>query len=530
MEPERPCIHVVGYSIGGFMAQAVFFAWPFAVSSCTNMFAGGALRDLAPTAFAHPEEWQAVLHGMRYELDRAFRNEHLNPTAEGFVAGIEESLFGYFTRIFYEVFLQYYRGGYSSRVAEFSRRLLFVVGGDDPIVRTRNVLDAGPPEGMTLLQIANVSHFPGRAGTKGAPSIEVEQRAQWLPEVGRVIAKFSERSEGLLNRTLSESWRVPWGRGKIALRDLAVDPPKDGDTEMDSAAFASEMNRLVDYLRPAQADAPGQGRLLIARNEIPPAFLEHEAFRVYAQAVHHAEEEIANYIRVLRARSERMHDCRDRITLLISEDSDLWFKKREERERFFSKSETASAARIPSDSLAGDMWDHFQQEWIAHGAVRVVKPDEYERGALGAIGDAEADRLALDKLSLTSLPDVWIALSDAVAETICGENENRGHDEEAIVKWAVVLSHQWHQEADAKAGKIVRRQLSAPGEGGGKQRRLAALNEWVESGEVIAIETSGAELNSRYRGRRLETGKDVRKDLIHWAVAYQASQQPGGES
>ena len=64
-DPEPPCVHVVGYSMGGFMAQAAFFAWPFAISSCTNLFAGGALRDLAPTGFAHPEEWQAVLHALR---------------------------------------------------------------------------------------------------------------------------------------------------------------------------------------------------------------------------------------------------------------------------------------------------------------------------------------------------------------------------------------------------------------------------------------------------------------------------------
>ena len=158
---EPPAIHVVGYSMGGFMAQASFFAWPFAIASCTNMFAGGALRDLAPTAFAHPEEWQAVLHGMRYELDVAFGENLMGRGSR--IAGVQADDFDYFIRLFYEVYLQYYRGGYRSRVAEFSRRLLFVVGGDDPIVRTKNVLDAGPPKGMSLFQIADLSHFPASA-------------------------------------------------------------------------------------------------------------------------------------------------------------------------------------------------------------------------------------------------------------------------------------------------------------------------------------------------------------------------------
>jgi hypothetical protein len=507
-EPEQPCIHVVGYSMGGFVAQAVFFAWPFAVSSCTNLFAGGALRDLAPTAFAHPEEWQAVLHGMRYELDRAFRDKYLEPSENGFVAGIEKSDFGYFTRIFYEVFLQYYRGGYSSRVSEFSRRLLFVVGGDDPIVRTRNVLDAGPPQGVTLLQIADVSHFPGGhlGGTPDGWKVESEQRRHWLPEVGRVIANFSERSEGLLNRTLAECWGIYEGRQEQdpAASEDPPFPPEPGEQDrgmLDSAAFAHEMNDLVKRVSPPRdSSSHAPGWLLVARNEIPPVFLGPKAFLIYGQAVHHSEEQITRYITELRERSNQLIAGRDNVSLLIPEKSERWFRERKERERFFSKSETASAARTPGDEVLGEMWDYFEEEWLARGAVGKVVANEYNPQEIAPIGPVEATRLKIEKLSLTTLPDIWIGLSDKVCATIRGAHKDeREFNENAIVEWAVKLSE--GEAADP----------------------ASAFEGWVASGEVVAIAVSAAELNPRYRGRRLLTAKDVQRAIIHWALAYRAA-------
>jgi pimeloyl-ACP methyl ester carboxylesterase len=222
---EYPYVHMVGYSMGGFMAQAGFFGWPQVVASCTNVFAGGAIRDLAPTAFAHPEEWQAVLHALRYEFDGALAEGLLTEREGARVAGLDAKDFGYMKRIFYEVFLQYYKGGYSSRVAEFSRRLLFVVGGDDPIVRTENVLDAGPPEGITLLQLADVTHFPGGATWKpdDQQQVEREQRTFWLPEIGRVIAHFSERAAVALHNTLAKCWD---GGGPGVVEQLVERPDK----------------------------------------------------------------------------------------------------------------------------------------------------------------------------------------------------------------------------------------------------------------------------------------------------------------
>jgi hypothetical protein len=64
-----PALHIIGYSLGGYLAQSAFFTWPFAISSCTTICSGGALNDLRPVKFAHEEEWRAIMHGLKYELD-----------------------------------------------------------------------------------------------------------------------------------------------------------------------------------------------------------------------------------------------------------------------------------------------------------------------------------------------------------------------------------------------------------------------------------------------------------------------------
>jgi pimeloyl-ACP methyl ester carboxylesterase len=106
-EDEPPAVHVVGYSLGGFVAQSAFFAWPYAISGCITLFGGGELRKLAPTAFAEPEEWQSVLHALRYELDRAMAGPLKPDEEDGKVRGLPQETFEYLLRVFSEVFLQY---------------------------------------------------------------------------------------------------------------------------------------------------------------------------------------------------------------------------------------------------------------------------------------------------------------------------------------------------------------------------------------------------------------------------------------
>jgi len=503
-EAEAPTVHVVGYSMGGFMAQAAFFAWPFAISSCTNMFAGGALRDLAPTAFANPEEWQAVLHGMRYELDAAFgRNLKRAAGSDrhcGRIAGVCEDDFDYFTRIFYEVYLQYYRGGYESRVSEFSQRLLFVLGGDDPIVRTKNVLDAGPPQGMTLLQISDLSHFPASRGRgPDGGKVETEQRKYWLPEVGRMIANFSAHAESLLNDTLAACWNAAAVDGTGAEERPEAQEKLDREPVLlDSPRFARELRRLVRRIEP-DGDGGRPGWLLVGRNEVPPVFMGPTGYFFHGQTVHHAEQQIAEYVRSLDERARHLDQRNDRATLLIPASGDRLFWNT----KFFSMSETPNAARTPSEAEQLEMLAQFQR-WVDCGMVREVNADEYEDpSALGALGEAVAKEIHTDRLSLTILPDIWIALSRTALGSVRGTGrEPRTKIEGAIVDWATTL-------VDERTS--------------GDHEQIERLQQWLDSGDVVAITVSAAELNPRYRGRRLRKARNVEAAIVHWALAYMAS-------
>jgi hypothetical protein len=509
---ESPSIHVVGYSMGGFMAQAVFFSWPYAISSCTNLFAGGALRDLAPTAFAHPEEWQAVLHGLRYELDRALEGDSLRPKRRR-IAGIGEDDFGYLKRIFYEVFLQYYRGGYSSRVREFSRRLLFVVGGSDPIVRTKNVLDAGPPEGMTLLQLADLSHFQGpKAGqSTERATIEKEQRKLWLPEVGGVISRFSRRSARALQTTLAESWvgasgneTTPGRRADYTELESGTDGQPDA---LDSAGFEGELDRLVDLVDPPDEpdkahEAPGV--LLISRNELPPVFLGELGFLSHASALHHSEDLITRYVVALRQRADRLSRRIERISLLIPRQTGGWFVQPREQLALFSKSETPGAARTPTAPELREMWKHFEDEWVSPGAVGLVDAGEYKSGQLTDIGGPVAKRHGLDEVPLTILPDVWISLSAELCDDLLKYREDSLKSvQDQVVTWAAELAKRVRRDEKTNAQKELDRAL--------------------RDDSIRVVKVSAAELNPRYRGQRLVGARQVRQALIHWALAYRAS-------
>ena len=77
--------------------------------------------------------------------------------------------------------------------------------------------------------------------------------------------------------------------------------------------------------------------------------------------------------------------------------------------------------------------------------------------------------------------------------------DTRSENEQAIVEWAVGL-----------AGK--------------SESELRRLQEWIDGGDVLAIIVSAAELNPRYRGRRLLRAKQLASQVVHWGLSLNASQ------
>lgn len=201
-ENLRPSVHVVGYSIGGYVAQSVFFAWPYAVASCSPMFAGGALREISPTAFAHREEWQTVMHSLRYELESSMLEQRIRrDTVNGqeTIAGVNANHYAFFDRMFNDVFLQDSRSFYRSRVSEYRSRMFFVMSGADPVISMESLLQSTPEKGIIMIVIPDVPHLPFRAGS--------EWKGFWFKEVAHILRRFArETTEGELADTLAKNW------------------------------------------------------------------------------------------------------------------------------------------------------------------------------------------------------------------------------------------------------------------------------------------------------------------------------------
>ena len=151
-----------------------------------------------------------MLHSLRYELDDAMLNNRYKLKSKlrggiqkGRVSGIEFDLFLFLKSTFYEVFQQEYRGSFQTRLAAFRRRMLFIVGGNDPIVRPQSVLDSGPPDGINMLAVGGLGHF---LGSKSQDDEEEQQRLFWLPRIGGLIDSLADDAAGTLVEERRENW------------------------------------------------------------------------------------------------------------------------------------------------------------------------------------------------------------------------------------------------------------------------------------------------------------------------------------
>lgn len=516
---DKPAVHMVGYSLGGFLAQSAFFAWPYAISGSITLFGGGELRKLAPTAFAQPEEWQSVLHSLRYELDRAMTGPLI--PVDGKIQGVNQEVFEYLRRVFYEVFLQYYQGSYRTRLAEFIQRMLFVTGGQDPIVKPHNVLDAAPKEGVNLINIAGMSHFP----TKPKEPVQTQQRDFWLTQLGKIIPAFAEQADNRRLDVLNRSWLNDDG---TALHPEALEAYQeykeqlDGIGEARSAGtlstgvplsdrwFGKEIEQICEFI-----GSGSKGWVLVSRNEIPPVFQTEDVLRGYAAALHHSEDLAADEFFLACQRRDSLLAGRPRVTLMISDIAlEIGFK--EAPSVFPARSETPGVARLSQEQLTAAE-RYFEQNWEAlePSPVRVLDTGEFLPDQLGAIGKSVAllQDLGADpttRINVRFLPDAWIGLeSELLAEleaesSADGDADPRQAAELAIVSWGLGL-------AQERSGELA------------DTTHQARLEKALENRALLIVEFSRAGLNPRYRGQRLTAPKRAAEVLIHWALAFEAS-------
>lgn len=515
---KRLPVHVIGYSLGGFLAQSVFFAWPNMVTSCSTICSGGAIRALSPTAFAHPEEWQAVLHTLRPELEQSMLSGRIF-RKDGRIAGLEEERFSYFQRIFDQVFLQVDRASYQARLAEYASRMFFIGGGNDPIVRPKEILDASPDEGITMLSVANLTHFLDREPRSDR---EVEQRNFWLPEAARLISRAAtragelrglERGEAEVAHEKIEKWQESVEKG-LDLPSSSAREPRDRD--LSSPTFEKALDWLIGGARES-------GWLFVCRNILPAAFLDCEMHRAWAAGLHHHDVAVQSYALGLARHAAWLHEISPRVTMVLPSSVERSFL------------EVASEMVDPHSDAPGfqvlapdrtEAWKIFKKDWgvntrlldagpIAHSLLPGTGSTPYERFAdtfTKAETRGQRQEVPGDYFQIAHLPDVWISFNAQ------GIAPNKGPTEENGAIWRFV---EWVEKAIRD--EQVREEQEEEERPDGKARQATLENSPIRKelrdGTVRIVSVSGSELNPRYRGRFEQAPSHALRYLAHCAAA-----------
>ncbi len=515
-EPAEPDLHVLGYSLGGFTAQSVFMSWPFLIASCSSVLAGGALRELAPTGFTDPEEWQTVLHSLRYELDDRMMSSHLHVGDDDTVAGIDPELFTSFKRTFYEVFQQEYRGSIQTRLEAFRERMLFIVGGDDPVVRPETVLQSGPKGGVNLLEIGGLGHFiDNRRGSEGER--QPQQQTFWLPEMAALIHRFSDNAadeqrilrpfvwfDRALERPVRtrKAWNAAFGGNSTAspeqVKVRPMSPRELIAIEQDGALPDEVFERCLDDLL-ARANSGPNGVLFVLRNEIPAVLLPPAAVRETAAALCHDDFDIVRYCHGVAERRSVMESRIDRICVVLP-----WNAKtimlRMDRQRAYPSQAEGAGGHVTDRLTPEVVWERSLDECFSlanhkKGRHSVRRYDGREPlPELPESGDQDA-RARLFALARTladgenlvpSLPDCWVWVARDLLFPVEGSTVSI---EEGIPK---LISE-------------VPNLCASP------EQVLKAIRE----DRLRIVDVSRARYNPRFRGRLLVDGRAARRRLIH---------------
>lgn len=522
---SEPKIHVLGYSLGGFTAQSVFMSWPFLIASCSTVLAGGALRELAPTGFADPEEWQTVLHSLRYELDDRMMSEHLVVDDET-VAGIDRELFTHLKRTFYEVFQQEYRGSIQTRYEAFRDRMLFIVGGNDPVVRPETVLQSGPKGGLNLLEIGGLGHFFSDSGGDRA---EKQQRTFWLPEMATLIHRFSDNAaeeqdlerpftwfdEDLSQPKLTrEEWNTRFLQSREKKDDEAsvrpLTPAEAVAIQNDGALTGELFERSLDDLLYRVA-AGEDGVLFVLRNEMPTVMLPPSAIREVAAALYHDDFSIVRYCHGVTARREILEKCIDKICLVLPWNAHSIMRHMDVHRAYPSQAEGAGggvAKREPWESiwkysldscyaLAADERGRESIRRFDGNAPVTMNGDEFSR----VVGEAQTYTGREPFGQVPSLPDCWVWISRALLTNF----------PDAPL------------DMERGIGGLIR-VVAEASESASLNRSSTSILRELREEHIRIVNVSRARYNPRFRGRLVVDGSAARKRLIHVALCVAMSQ------
>ncbi len=527
-----PALHVIGYSLGGFTAQSIFMSWPFLIGSCSTLLGGGALRQLAPSAFAHPEEWQTVLHSLRYELDDLMMSDDVG-ISEDSVAGVDIELFTFFKRTFYEVFQQDYQGSFQTRLAAFRKRMLFVVGGNDPIVRPESVLDSGPPGGINLLEIGGIGHF---LDSRSEDPEEEKQRSFWIPEMSSLMSRFADgtaedqaREKGVTSFdremthpahsvdefdhvfNLGKKVATEGPMGRLAAAELLAIGP---DGALPSGTFERCLDDLLARVESTKED--DDGVLFMLRNEIPTLLLHDGLIRERATALYHDDPGIVRYCHGIERRRTLVENNIGKVCIVLPWNARSIMERMDRHPGYPSQAESAGGQvrhrttpaeawgacvdncnkltqrRGGSDSIR--MFDGKQK--LSARSLRKTVPEEMRE----VIDRNSSEGEELQRIA--ALPDCWVWVSRKLLNL--------------QFKGTLTVDH-----AISALARIVPEFCPADEEE--LQVQDAALLEELRNERLRIITVSRARYNPRFRGRLVVTPRPARSTLVHVAMCLSLS-------
>jgi hypothetical protein len=502
---DPPQLHVIGYSLGGYLAQSVFFTWPFAIGSCTTLCSGGALNSLRPERIIHEEEWRAITHGLKYEIESGILEGRIRADDSSLrsICGIPVSYFISHFQTFTDIFLQDPYGTYRHRVSEFAHRLFFVVGGNDPIVPTRSVLDTSPPEGINMIEIANLSHFIRIEGG--------EWPDFWLPTIAGIISSLSDHSEKLLqNTTLKNLWTDDTSNSAVEdLLDLKVVRKHNEDTfqkradaeRLDPEPLNSEQTQAIIFDFMDLLEKPEKnGFLIVLRNQVPVTLMGPRVLHRRGTVPHYADDNIGRFWARLQEQRLRMREARDRVAIVVPGHLNHWFTQ---------PLPTLSFKHLPvvqelpdQKSQQQAIWDDFLNDWETTGALYRFDPRPL---------DLSSEKFELEKMIrkktftppdfwvLNCLPDTWISISGTAANTLADGPAERGRILEAL---------------DKRMQKIH----------GNDEGAEKDLEEWLNGQSLQILRISAAQSSPRFLGERIRDLGAATELLTHSVMAFARSQ------
>lgn len=528
---DPPQLHVIGYSLGGYLAQSVFFTWPFAIGSCTTLCSGGALRDLRLEKIIHEEEWRAITHGLQYEIESSILESRIkadDPQKPQSVCGIPVAFFTSHFQTFNDIFLQDRHGSYRHRVSEFAPRLFFVVGGNDPIVPTRSVLETSPPEGINMIQIANLTHFlgmPERPRHDRQPA-QGEWPDFWLPTIAGIIFSLAEHSEITLRATMLENlWNddaTDNGRGESWLlseeaikKRFEAGVVKQRAKDHRSASEPLDSDRLQTSIIEFAELLHNGGALLILRNHIPVTLMGARVLLRRGTVPHFADFQIRNFWQRLQEQRQLMLHSPGKITVVVPAHLNDWFAH---------QPSTLSAKHLTvlrhDPNLQRKIWEDFLSEWEEKDGALYRFNAEYPSD-INASADPlfrlekmirEDTATPRDRWVLNCLPDTWISLSHEVVTDLAGSDGKRPQIRENFID----------RMSQIYAGKQRKVQPSDD-----DSKRAAAAEkkfaDWLDQEELRIIRISAAQWSPRYLGERVWDRSAVMTLLTHTALALARS-------